>query len=91
MHYSKNWDKCLSLAEISYNNIYQASLKMAPFKVLYGRRCQKPLNWSHAREKENFGLKLVTEAEEKVRIIRKNLEVAQARQNSYHDKRRKPL
>jgi hypothetical protein len=34
---------------------------------------------------------LVLEAEEKVKIIKKNLEATQARQKSYHDKRRKPL
>jgi hypothetical protein len=33
----------------------------------------------------------VTDAERKVKLIRKNLEAAQARQKSYHDKRRKPL
>jgi hypothetical protein len=33
----------------------------------------------------------VIEAERKVKLIRKNLEAAQARQKSYHDKRRKPL
>jgi hypothetical protein len=33
----------------------------------------------------------VTEAKRKVKLIRKNLEDAQARQKSYHDKRRKPL
>jgi transposase InsO family protein len=42
---SKNWDKCLSLAEFSYNNSYQSSLKMAPFEAIYGRRCRTPLNW----------------------------------------------
>jgi hypothetical protein len=33
----------------------------------------------------------VTRAERKVKLIRKNLEAPQARQKSYHDKRRKPL
>jgi hypothetical protein len=33
----------------------------------------------------------VTEVERKVKLIRKNLEAASARQKSYHDKRRKPL
>jgi hypothetical protein len=33
----------------------------------------------------------VSEAERKVKMIKKNLEAAQARQKSYHDKRRKPL
>jgi hypothetical protein len=43
------------------------------------------------REREIFGPGLVLEAEEKVRVIKKHLEAAQARQKSYHDKRRKPL
>jgi hypothetical protein len=91
LHYGKNWDKFLSLAEFSYNNSYQSSLKMAPFEALYGRRCRTPLNWSQAGEREIFGPDLVLEAEETVRVIKKNLEAVQARQKSYHDKRRKPL
>jgi hypothetical protein len=87
----KNWDKYLSLADFSYNNSYQSSLKMAPFEDLYGRRCRTPLNWSQPGEREIFGPDLVTEAERKVKLIRKNLEDVQARQKSYHDKRRKPL
>jgi hypothetical protein len=44
MNYRDSWDKCLPLAEFSYNNSYQESLKMAPFEALYGRRCRTPLN-----------------------------------------------
>jgi hypothetical protein len=89
--YGKNWDKYLSLAEFAYNNSYQSSLKMAPFEDLYGRRCRTPLNWSQPGKREIFGPDLVTEAERKVKLIGKNLEAAQTRQKSYHDKRRKPL
>jgi hypothetical protein len=32
IHYGTSWDKCLALAEFSYNNSYQASLQMAPMK-----------------------------------------------------------
>jgi hypothetical protein len=64
---------------------------MAPFEALYGRRCRTPLNWSQPGERGVFGPDLVTEAERKVKLIRKNLEAAQARQKSYHDRRRKPL
>jgi hypothetical protein len=64
---------------------------MAPIEALYGRRSRTPLNWSQPGEREIFGPDLVTEAERKVKLIRKNLEAAQASQKSYHDKRRKPL
>jgi hypothetical protein len=74
------------LAEFSYNNSYQASLKMAPLDALYGRRCHTPLNWSEAGERTLFGPYLVKDAEEKVQVIKENLKMAQMRQKSYHDK-----
>ena len=37
------WKECLSYAELSYNNSYQASLQAAPFEVLYGRKCRTHL------------------------------------------------
>ena len=52
---------------------------MAPFEALYGRMCQTPLSWSQAGERKIFGPDLVTEAEEKVKIIQANLKVAQSR------------
>jgi hypothetical protein len=86
LHFDKSWDKCLSLAEFSYNNSYQASLKMASFDALYRRRCRTPLNWLEAGERTLFGPDLVKDAEEKVQVIRENLKLAQMRQKSYHDK-----
>jgi transposase InsO family protein len=44
--YGAKWEDCLPFAEFSYNNSYQASLQMAPFEALYGRKCRTPLNWS---------------------------------------------
>jgi hypothetical protein len=69
LQYDKHWDKCLPMVEFSYNNSYQTSLKMAPFEALYGRRCRTPLSWSQTGERKIFGLELVNEVEEKVRII----------------------
>jgi hypothetical protein len=37
LKYGKSWDKSLSYAEFSYNNSYQASIKMAPYEAIYGR------------------------------------------------------
>jgi hypothetical protein len=45
------WDKRLPYAEFSYNNSYQASLKMSPFQALYGRSCRTPLQWDQPGEK----------------------------------------
>jgi hypothetical protein len=89
--YHDQWDKCLPLAEFSYNNSYKESIKMAPFEALYGRRCRTPLNWSELGEIWFFGVDIVKETEAKVRQIQKNLKVAQSRQKSYADKRRRPL
>jgi hypothetical protein len=86
LHFDKSWDKCVSLAEFSYNNSYQASLKMAPFDALYRRRCHTPLNWSETGETTLFGPDIVKDAEEKVQLIQENLKIAQMRQRSYHDK-----
>ena len=91
IHFDKKWDKCLPLAEFSYNNSYQASLKMAPFEALYGCRCRTPLSCSQTGERKIFGPDLVIEAEEQVKVIQANLKTAQSRQKNYFDKRRKPL
>jgi hypothetical protein len=45
MEHQGSWDKNLPWGEFSYNNSHQESLEMAPFVVLYGRRCRTPLNW----------------------------------------------
>jgi hypothetical protein len=56
LEFLQKWDNCLSLAEFSYNNSYQKSIKMAPFEALYGRHCPTPLNWSEPGERWFLGL-----------------------------------
>src|SRR5207244_5574999 len=56
-----------------------------------GRKCRSRFNWSEPGERVIFGPDLVTEAEEKVRVIQNHLKTAQSRQKSYSDKRRRPL
>jgi hypothetical protein len=91
LEFPQKWDDFLPLAEFSYNNSYQESIKMAPFEALYGRRCRTPLNWSEPGERCFFRSDMVKEMEEKVQRIIHNLKEAQARQKNYADKRRKPL
>ena len=89
--YGKDWEKSLSFAEFSYNNSYQASLKMSPFEALYGRKCQTPSMWSKVGERSLFGPNMIKEAEEQVAKVWENLKAAQSRQKSYADTRRWPL
>jgi hypothetical protein len=82
------WDKRLPYIEFSYNNSYQASLKMSPFQALYGRSCRTQLQWDQPREKQVFGPDILLEAEENIKMVRENLKIAQSRQRSYADTRR---
>jgi hypothetical protein len=91
LQYGRSWDKSLPYVVFSYNNSYQESLKMAPFEMLYGRRCQTSLFWSEVGEWKVFGLDILQEAEKQVRMVRENLRVAQLRQKSYTDHRRREL
>ncbi|KAK6160734.1 hypothetical protein DH2020_004115 [Rehmannia glutinosa] len=63
LHGVPGWDSHLPLAEFAYNNSYQATIGMAPYEALYGRKCRSP---------------------ERIRI-------AQSRQKSYADNRRRDL
>jgi hypothetical protein len=91
LQYERSWDKSMSYAKFSYNNRYQESLKMTPFEMLYGCRCRTPLFWSEAGEHKVFGPDILQEAEKQVCMVRENLRVAQSRQKSYIDHRRREL
>ncbi|XP_020102967.1 uncharacterized protein LOC109720331 [Ananas comosus] len=79
------------MTEFTYNNSYQASIKMALFEALYGRKCRSPFHWSEVGEKLILGPEVVQEAESKVRLARERLIAAQSRQKSYADKRQPQL
>jgi hypothetical protein len=89
LQYRSSWDKSLSYAEFSYNNSYQESLKMAPFEMLYGRRCRTPLFCNETGERKVFGPNILQEAKRQVRMVRENIRAVQSRQKSYADHRRR--
>jgi hypothetical protein len=91
LQYGRSWDKSLPYAKFSYNNSYQESLKMVPFEMLYGCRCRTPLFSSETGERKVFGPNILQEAEKQVRMVRENLWIAQSRQKSYADHRRREL
>jgi hypothetical protein len=89
--YGKDWEDSLPYAEFSYNNSYQASIKMSSYEALYGRKCRTPLMWSEFGERYIESSDFIVAAEDKVAEIRENLKAAQSRQKSYADKRRREL
>ena len=49
------WKEHLPLVEFAYNNSYQASIRMAPYKVLYGRPCRSPVFSTEVGERTTTG------------------------------------
>ena len=86
-----SWGDYLALIEFAYNNSYQGSIDMAPFEALYGRKCRTPICWTEVGEKQLLGPELVQITTEKIKVVQENLKVAQSRQKSYADNRRREL
>jgi hypothetical protein len=51
---------------------------MAPFGMLYGRRCQTPIFRNETGERQVFGPNIIQETMKQVRQVRENLKVAQS-------------
>ena len=86
-----SWDDHLPLIEFAYNNSYHASIQMAPYEALYGRKCRSPIGWFDVGQTELIGPDVIQQVVDKVKLIRERLLAAQSRQKSYADKRRRPL
>ncbi|GJQ94974.1 putative reverse transcriptase domain-containing protein [Tanacetum coccineum] len=89
--FGSDWDKHLPLAEFSYNNSYHTSIKAAPFKALYRRKCRSPVCWSEVGDAQLTGPEMIRETTEMIVQIKNRLLAARSRQKSYADVRRKPL
>ena len=91
LEFKGSWSKYLPLIEFSYNNSYQATIGAAPYEALYGRKCRSPVHWYEVGEGLAVAPDFVEATTEAVKKIRARMETAQSRQNSYADKRRRPL
>ena len=91
LDFKGNWSNHFPLVKFAYNNSYQASIGMAPYETLYGRPCRSPTCWLEAGESSLFGPEIVRETTEKIQLIRERPRMAQSRQKSYADRRRRPL
>ncbi|GAU30442.1 hypothetical protein TSUD_392550 [Trifolium subterraneum] len=86
-----NWRKHLHLVEFAYNNSYHASIGMAPYEALYGRKCRTPLCWTEVGDKGVLGPDIIQETTMKIKSVKEHMRVAQSRQKSYVDHRRRPI
>jgi hypothetical protein len=59
LDFNGSWAHYLPLIEFAYNNSYQASIGMAPYEALYGRKCRSPLYWDELGERRILGLDIV--------------------------------
>ncbi|GKA43031.1 putative nucleotidyltransferase, ribonuclease H [Tanacetum coccineum] len=87
----RNWDDYICLVEFAYNNSWHASIKCAPFEMLYGRKCRAPICWDQVGERILEGPEMIEVTNEKVAVAREKLKEAQTRQKSYADRHRRAL
>ena len=73
MEFKGSWDTHLSLMEFAYNNSYQASIEMAPFEALYGRKCRTPVCWDEVGEGRLIGPEFVQITSKKLKVVRDKL------------------
>nr|GEY99027.1 DNA/RNA polymerases superfamily protein [Tanacetum cinerariifolium] len=91
LEWTGNWDEYLCLVEFAYNNSWHASIKAAPFELLYGRKCRVPICWNEVGERLIEGPELIEITNEKVAVAKEKLKEARSRQKSYADKHRRDL
>jgi hypothetical protein len=77
MNRPNKWEEYLHLVEFAYNNHYQASAKLSPFEILYGRKCNTHVSWSNIVNRLMIGHGILKEMELIVKHVQHNLKEAQ--------------
>ncbi|GJX75615.1 putative nucleotidyltransferase, ribonuclease H [Tanacetum coccineum] len=78
LEWTRNWDEYLCLVEFAYNNSWHASIKAAPYELLYGRKCRALICWNEVGERVIEGPKLIKVTNEKVIIAKEKLKEARS-------------
>ena len=76
MNQPKKWEEYLHLVEFAYNNHFQASAKLSPFEIIYGRKCNTPISWSSLVDRIMLGPEMLRDMELIVKHVQHNLKVA---------------
>ena len=63
------WEGYLPLVEFAYNNSYQTSIQMAPYKGMYRRPCRSLVYWTKMEECSTTSSDLIRDTSAKVDLI----------------------
>ena len=85
LNFGESWNKYLPLIEFSYNNNYQSTIRVAPYEMLYGRKCRSPIHCDETEERRYLGHEAVQRTNEAIENIRAQMLAYQNRQKSYAD------
>nr|GEU81633.1 hypothetical protein [Tanacetum cinerariifolium] len=67
------WQSLHKVLELSYNNSYHTTIKVAPFEALYGRKCRSPVCWAEVGDSQLTSLKIIYETTEKIVHIKSHI------------------
>ncbi|KAM6583149.1 hypothetical protein CsatB_010151 [Cannabis sativa] len=91
MDFEGSWNKYLPLIEFSYNNSDQSTIWMAPYELLYGRKCRSPIHWDETGERKYLGSESVQRTNEAIEKIKARMLASQSRQKSYANPKRRDV
>ena len=79
------WLKFLPLVEFSYKSSHHQSLRMSPFKALYGQDCLVPYRFADPNLLVHAAKNTLEEMDQQLQVIRETLKRASDMQKSYAD------
>nr|GFD47901.1 putative nucleotidyltransferase, ribonuclease H [Tanacetum cinerariifolium] len=79
LEWAGNWDDYICLVAFAYNNSWHASIKCAPFEMLYGRKCRAPICWDQVGECVIEGPEMIEVTNAKVTVAKEKLKEARTR------------
>jgi len=71
--------------EFTYNNSYEFTIVMTPFKAYYKRPCRSSSCWLEVGDNKLLRLEFIQDTSENVEMIKGMIPIIQGRQTSYAD------
>ena len=84
----RTWIKWLNLGEYCYNTTYHMSIKMTPFKALYGYEALSFADRAFGYSKAPKAKDWIQDSQDILKVLRENLQEAQNQQKLYADRHR---